>query len=276
MDKKAVFFDIDGTIVNERNEISESTRYAIRKLCDRGHLGFICTGRAYSAIEEEILKLGFQGVVSGAGTFASYLGKIIYNHEVAQKDLEATIKTMDEMQIDYILEGKDYLFAKREMIQTPKPHYQVFVQRFQSFTREIDRLEEIHANKFTCCFTPEESDKMQDFIRKYQRQYDAIVHESVETQDLNNPFRNKIVEFVPKGYNKAEGIKRVIEKLGIPWENTCAFGDSNNDIEMLEYVNYSVVMKNGSPQAKKVSKYMTDTVDDQGIYQGLQKLKLID
>lgn len=275
MSKKAIFFDIDGTIVNDNNEISLSTREAIKKLRNNGHLSFVCTGRAYSAIGDDILNLGFDGIIAGAGTTVHYKEKEIYNNEIDQKTLEYTINVLEEFEIDYMLEGTKNLFTKRETLINPKPYYEVFVNRFRDSAIAIEKISDIHANKFTCCFLPEKVSVMEKFITQNKETYDAIVHEVCETDDIYNPFRNYVVEFVPKGYNKAVGIKKAIDKLEISREDTYAFGDSNNDIEMLSFVNYSVVMGNGTPKAKEVSKYITDNVDEDGIYNGLLKLKLI-
>ena len=80
---------------------------------------------------------------------------------------------------------------------------------------------------------------------------------------------------IPKDYSKAEGIKRLIQELGISRENTYAFGDSMNDYEMLKYVEYGVAMGNADEEFKKQMKYVTEDYDKGGIYNALVRFGLI-
>ena len=68
--KKAVFFDIDGTLWDDKMQIPESTISAIRALRANGNYAFICTGRSRSNVaDERLLGIGFDGVVAGCGTY---------------------------------------------------------------------------------------------------------------------------------------------------------------------------------------------------------------
>lgn len=93
--------------------------------------------------------------------------------------------------------------------------------------------------------------------------YDFLVHENV------------VVEGVPKGFSKASGIRFVCEKLGIAHENTYAFGDSVNDVEMLKYVAHGIAMGNGTEEAKQASDYVTDDIHENGIYNACRHFSLI-
>jgi len=66
---KYVFFDIDGTIRGKSREITKRNREAICKLRENGHKAFLCTGRAPVSITQDILDVGFDGVISAAGSF---------------------------------------------------------------------------------------------------------------------------------------------------------------------------------------------------------------
>ena len=74
--KKAVFFDIDGTLWNEHMQVPESTTKAIRELRNAGNYAFLCSGRSRSNIRsEKILGIGFDGIVAACGTHIEYEGK---------------------------------------------------------------------------------------------------------------------------------------------------------------------------------------------------------
>ena len=76
--------------------------------------------------------------------------------------------------------------------------------------------------------------------------------------------------------SKKEGIKRILEMENIKLENAYAFGDGDNDIEMLDYIPNSVAMGNGSASAKKHAKYLTDDIKKDGLLKGLIRLGLLE
>ena len=76
--KKAVFFDIDRTIWDWKNEIPESTVTAIRRLRANGHMAFLCSGRARGFIRHpDLLGIGFDGIVSGCGTMIEIQDEVV-------------------------------------------------------------------------------------------------------------------------------------------------------------------------------------------------------
>ena len=79
----AIFFDIDGTLWDKENHIPQSTKDAIRQLRKNGHQTFLCSGRTRIFINsEELLGMGFDGIVSGCGTFIEYDGKDLLYKEI--------------------------------------------------------------------------------------------------------------------------------------------------------------------------------------------------
>ena len=87
---------------------------------------------------------------------------------------------------------------------------------------------------------------------------------------------NKLfVDVIPSDGGKGVGIKKMIDYLGISQEETMAFGDGGNDIEMLEFVKIGVAMGNAGDNVKKSADYVTENVDDEGIYKALKKFEII-
>jgi hypothetical protein len=74
-----------------------------------------------------------------------------------------------------------------------------------------------------------------------------------------------------KGESKAKGIRKLVESLGMDMEDTVAFGDGRNDVEMLSEVGFGIAMGNGADEAKEVANYVTDDVDKNGIEKALDK-----
>ena len=89
---KAVFFDIDGTIWDAHMWIPESTKRAIRALRENGHLTFICSGRTRAFIQaEELLDLGFDGIIAGCGTYIEEHGKELFYKKIEEQEAERVL-----------------------------------------------------------------------------------------------------------------------------------------------------------------------------------------
>ena len=78
-----------------------------------------------------------------------------------------------------------------------------------------------------------------------------------------------------KGVSKAVGIEKLVERLNRDINDTIAFGDGRNDIEMLETVKVGVAMGNAVPEAKAVADYVTDRIEENGIKTALEQFELI-
>lgn len=78
------------------------------------------------------------------------------------------------------------------------------------------------------------------------------------------------------GVNKASAINALIDELGIPKENTYAFGDGLNDADMLEFCQYGIAVGNAKEALKEIADEVTDDIKDDGIYNSMKKYGLID
>ena len=123
-------------------------------------------------------------------------------------------------------------------------------------------------------------DPAQVFINKFSAEVGDIDLEKL-ARDLGEEFQlvvhtgDKVFEVIPAGHSKATGIKKVCELFNINLEDTYAFGDSANDLEMLEFVAHGVAMGDGDQETKDVADYVTTGVEEDGIANGLRYFGLI-
>lgn len=258
---KAVFFDIDGTLWDNHAVIPESTKKAIKKLRENGHLSFLCSGRTRSFIyAPELLTLGFDGIVAGCGTYVEEHGKEIYYKGLSQEEIKKALQIFRMHHLPVVMEGKNYMYL--DETEFSDKNYTAYMkqqlgEKLKPITGNEDEWE---ISKFTCNI---QSGELEPVIEKLKDEYEILVHDM------------PMAEFVPKGFNKASGIKKTCELLNINWEDTYAFGDSVNDLDMLRYVPHGVAMGNGNEAAKAAAEYVTADIHEDGIYKGLSHYGLI-
>ncbi|MBR1390059.1 MAG: Cof-type HAD-IIB family hydrolase [Lachnospiraceae bacterium] len=261
MGKKAVFFDIDGTLWDEKNDIPESTGTGIRKLRENGHLAFLCTGRSRSFIRgEELFALGFDGIVSGCGTMIEYEDEVLFYEKQEPGLLGRMARLLKKHHVPVIFEGRYGLYLDADDF-AGEPYAQRIQREFADAIKPVqEHLDDMEASKFSI-LTPD--DNYLQIMEEAEKYFTPLKHGSF------------CIEFVPRGYSKATGIAKTCELLGIRQEDTYAFGDSVNDVDMLRYVKHGIVMGNGTDVAKEAGDYITTALHEDGIYHGLERMGLI-
>lgn len=262
--KKAIFFDIDGTLLNCTRGIDNITpqvEKAIRKLQARGDYVFIATGRPYAFLSQELLEFGFDGFILTNGAQVIVHNKIIYNKPMDKGFVGQLIQTFESYSIQYILEGAQDSYMKADYKE-----FYAFYETFGIFSKNIRptyNLEEIEVHKVEAlCPNKEALEICLAFLSEHPE------YEHVESMDL------RAVEIYSKENTKASGILEALNYLNIPVERSYAFGDGRNDIEMLETVGCGIAMGNASEEVKKYADKVTDTVQNDGVAIGIEKYVL--
>ncbi len=263
MRRYMLFFDIDGTLLDDREKVvPKSTVRALKKARENGHLTFICTGRCKNIWPNDILEIGFDGVVGGCGTNIYYHGEELL-HATLPQDLQREIADdLTRFHIDGVLEGKVNTYFRKDywmpVVVNIFKENGMFSEACQHCWEED---EELSFDKMALWF--DESSDMESFKKKYEDRFSFILRDPT------------FYEVVPKDYSKATGIDFLCKRLGIAPEDTVGFGDSTNDLPMLAYTGISVAMGSGNPDIFSEVDYVTAPVMEDGIEQAMKKYNLI-
>ncbi len=262
MQKHLIFLDIDGTIVNERTGvITQGTIDAVCQARKQGHEVFINTGRSKAEVSQKVLDINVDGVVCGCGTYIEYHGQELLRKSFGTGLSKQIMEDVRKYKIDAILEGTPYIYADKKVMNpyiTKLHDYfgQEVVGRILSFDDK-----EINFDKLSMWITPESD--FYSFEEKYKNSLTFI--------DRGTNF----VEVIPSNYSKASGIQFLMDYLKVPLEYTMAIGDSPNDLSMLEFVGISVAMGNSSPDLFHKVKFVTKSIEEDGIQYALAHYGLI-
>lgn len=255
---KAVFFDIDGTTVSHSlRDVPKSTRLAIHKLKEKGIQCIIATGRHITEIKELPIKdIKFDGYVTLNGQLCLDSDEnVIFSDPIKGNSKDNLIKIFTEKKHPIALVEKDKMYINyvNELVET--------IQK--AISSRIPDTDNYMGNDIYFAvgyFNPDIRNEISKLIPDCH---------------LTN-FHECGVDIYPKSSDKVIGIKQYLEINNLKKEEIMAFGDGENDIDMLRFAGIGIAMGNAHEEAKKASDYVTDHIDEDGVYNALRHYKILD
>ncbi|MBO4401633.1 MAG: HAD family hydrolase [Selenomonadaceae bacterium] len=261
---KAVFFDIDGTILaREQGILHITTRVqaAMRNLQKAGHKIFIATGRPAGFMYDDFLNFGFDGFVFNNGALVLVGGEIIFRCDMDMARVREICEYAESERVEYILESYPEVYCPARFAACYEFFKKIGVD-YSKFISEFD-FDKISVSKIECVTARTDSEAL-----------DAVYKKILSTPDVTgwaDPFHFKTTEVYSDKISKASGVLRVLEHFGIAVENSYAFGDGFNDIEMIQTVGTGFAMGTGRDELKRVAKYVVPSVFEDGVAVGIER-----
>ena len=257
--KRAIFFDIDGTLIdclNGLTDMTPSVKKAIRALKANGDYVFIATGRPYAFLSETLLNFGFDGFVLTNGAQVKVKDKFIYQDPIKKDFVKKIVYNFEELNIQYILQGEVYSYIKEK-----NKELHLLYDRFSISRKYLEssyHIEDVHTYKI-------------EMLSKDKRGIDYCLSLKNDNYNCIQDSEQEYFELYSKKNTKASGILKALDYLNIDIENSYAFGDGENDIEMLCTVGCGIAMGNASDEIKSYANKVTDTVHNDGIALAIKK-----
>ena len=266
MEKYLIALDMDGTLLNSYGKVTKRTVDVLNRLIQKGHYIVPASGRAFTLLPEEILKLeGIQfAVLENGAVVWDWKSQCAVKQELISKGMVKAIledienKTPEGYYAEIIVNGKVYTDIK---IQKELEHSgiagnfadymrknHIFIERLSSRNELLD-----NAEKLNIYF---KDVKISEIVRaKWQKEPLLNVTTSVGGN----------VEFTAAGINKGHGIKILQQRMEIPKKQCIAIGDDENDLEMFEQVHMAVAMGNAKDCVKRAANAVTLNCDEDGV-----------
>lgn len=260
--KKALFFDIDGTLLSEHTgKIPASALLALEQAQKMGHMTFINTGRTYAGLPSMFLELPFSGLVCGCGTYVDYQGEVLLQRSIAKERMEEIVETILDCRGEMILEGLRKCYVARRKTRFPK------LERTRKHFEEMgERLAYIEDGDYSFDKFVVFTDGLTDKNRMFNN-----FNKDMEVYDRQGGF----YEIVPQGYSKATAIDFVLKHFEMDKSDAYVFGDSSNDLSMFQSVGHAIAMGEHDPILDPYTEYVTKTVEDDGLIYAMRHYGLI-
>ena len=280
---KLIAIDMDGTLLNEKHQISEENSAAIRAAQERGTEVVIATGRAYFDARSICEKAGLNTyIISYTGaTIHSKEGQLTYSMPMDKQDVTQIVNWLDENRFYYEVStdtgiyipsvGKEILESELDELRgTPEETRiagleRLLVAMYGQFgmivfnnREEVMNRDEGFYKILGCSFNEL---KHQTGINRFNGMKQLEV---VSSADSN-------FELLHLKSSKGNALELLAAQLQIPFNKVMAIGDSPNDISMLERVEHSVAMGNAKEEIKAICKFVTHTNLNNGVAHAIYK-----
>ena len=219
------FLDIDGTIY-DGERVADEVIDAITRARDAGHKVFINTARAYVGMPEQVYGLPVDGYVNSFGLEVCANGRFIHRNFIPRRRVLEIAKYAFDSGTKLYFEGEVRIDVNQKSEGGLCPD-------------NVDEFEQMLGESGICKFVLVDGPTQEDFAT------------------FSTDFDFYGIEVIAKGYTKAHGIRTVEAHYGISRENTVAIGDTDPDIDMVNYAGIGISMGNGTPNLKACAKYIT-------------------
>lgn len=274
MNKKLIFVDIDGTLTPAGTNVPpDSAVEAIKKAQQNGHKVFLCTGRNYDMLKP-VLKYGFDGLVSCSGGYVTYGSEVLFDCPMSKEQLDTALDSLHRNGVFCTIEGKDGSFGDSNLKD--------FLDSTDGGNSEIERWRKALSENlgirpmnqydgqpiYKVVIMARENSQIDECRSLLEKDFSFVIQDVPAHGCVNG-------ELINRKFDKGRGVKLIAERLQVPIEDTIGFGDSMNDLEMIETVGVSVCMANGSEKLKKISDIICPSVTEDGLYKAFKDLELI-
>lgn len=274
MNKKLIFVDIDGTLTPAGTNVPpDSAVDAIKKAQSKGHKVFLCTGRNYDMLKP-VLKYGFDGMVSCSGGYVTCGSEVLYDCPMSKEQLQTALDSLHRNGVFCTIEGKDGSFGDSNLKD--------FLDSTEGGNSEIERWRKALSENlgikpmdqydgqpiYKVVIMARENSQIDEARSLLEKDFSFVIQDVPAHGCVNG-------ELINRKFDKGRGVRLIAEHLNVRIEDTIGFGDSMNDLEMIETVGVSVCMANGSEKLKEISDIICPSVNEDGLAKAFADLDLV-
>lgn len=274
---KLIFLDIDGTLtIPGENIPPKSAVEAINKARSNGHKIFLCTGRNPDMLRP-LLKYDFDGFISCAGGYVAVgedFKEVLYDHPMTDEQRDIALKSLHDNGVFCTIEAEGGSWGDENLgdFLSTQGEGNSEIERWRkalSANLGIRPMSEYDGSPvYKVVIMCLKMSQLDEAKRLLGDEFNFVLQEVKAPSCING-------EIFSKEFDKGKGVKIICDKFGVPVSESIGFGDSMNDVEMIQTVGTSVCMANGAEALKKLADIVCPSVSEDGLAKAFADLKLI-
>ena len=263
MGKKAIFFDIDGTLLSSENGrhfyMQPSARNALERLKQRGHIIAISSGRPELFIHKYFPGV-FTNYVAMNGAHVVVEGRPVFEEFFTVDHIRRLMDYFDGYGCWYNFVGNSQGWANHVPADRIEPLNESY--GMPGYLKTEWEPEDVHAS-------------IMDFVFRDEEHYQACKPAFHGPMVLNKHPGSLAADLSFRGKDKSRGVQIFLEESGISPDDAYAIGDGYNDITMMHVVGHAIAMGNAVDELKEAATYVTANIQDDGVYKALEHFDLL-
>lgn len=279
---KIIFLDVDGTLMDYQNRLPDSAALAVRKARANGHRVYLCTGRSRAEVPPLLWDLGINGLLGGNGSYVEDGGHVVMHQHLTLDQCRSVVDWLHARGLEFYLESNNGLFASERFERAALPTLVEYICRQgrrapagltvrrtfpgMQFGLQGEQLYRDDVNKISF------------ILHSYQDHLDSA-RDFPDLQPGTWGGRGETALFGDlgvKNVSKAHAVQVLLDHLGADQADTIGFGDAKVDVPLLDFCAVSVAMGNGGPEVRAAADFVTDDVEENGLYNAFVRLGLIE
>lgn len=276
--QKIIFLDVDGTLVDYENHLPLSAVKAIRQARSNGHRVYICTGRSKAEVYSNLWDIGLDGMIGGNGSYVEDHDHVVMHRLITLEQCRKIVDWLHERKLEFYLESNNGLFASERFEEAALPSIRLYSKRKGKEGAEQTTVRAVFPEMiFGGNLYRDDLNKVSFLLSDYQDYLDAkAAFPDLEVGTWGGKDEEALFgDLGVKDIDKAVAVETLVEYLHADRKDTIAFGDAKVDIPMLKCCAYGVAMGNGGAEIKAAADYVTDAVEEDGLYHAFERLGLL-
>lgn len=276
---KIIFLDVDGTLVDYENRLPASAAAAIRQARSNGHRVYICTGRSRAEVYPELWEIGLDGMIGGNGSYVEDRGQVVMHQLITLEQCTRIVDWLHGRGLEFYLESNSGLFASEHFEEAALPALRLYSKRKAREGAERVTVRSVFPDMiFGGKLYRDDLNKVSFLLSSSQDYWDAKdAFPDLKAGTWGGKGEDALFgDLGVKDIDKAVAIEALVRHLHAGMGETIAFGDAKVDIPMLECCACGVAMGNGGAEVKAAADYVTDAVEEDGLYKAFAMLGLLD
>lgn len=274
--RKILLIDIDGTLVDYENHLPGSAVAAIHAAQKNGHRVYSCTGRSEGEIYQDIRDIGLDGMIGGNGAYVRDGETVILHKQLSAEMTRKIVDWCHTHDLEFFLETNNGLFGSEHFEERALPAIREYSRR-KGKSDDITVRTVFPEMIFGADLYRDDVNKISFLLNSYA-DHERCVQDfpDLEAGVWGGAGETALFgDLRVKGITKQSAVECLLDHLHAQKEDAVAFGDAAVDIPMFEACGYAVAMASGGEECRAAADYITDGVNEDGLYKAFQYLKLL-